>query len=159
MIINKINFRSLGQQRGAVLFTTLMFMIILTMLAVTSMSTNTLEEKMAANSQETNYSFQAAESALPVAWNDFWDSAENEFNNFMDVVINNFDGNQTSITYSASFQQSTDPQRCDASNPALCNEQGLTAENHYEVSSVSTTSTGLVTTIHAGGKILGPAND
>jgi len=157
MTINNITFKSAKKQKGAVLFTALMFMIILTMLAITSMSTNTLEEKMAANSQETNFSFQAAESALPIAWNDFWDSAADEYNNFVDVTLTNFDGNSTDITYSAAFAQETDPSRCGNDNMDQCNEAGQTAKKHYEVTSTSTTSTGLVTAINAGGYRWGPA--
>ncbi|MFT4563856.1 MAG: Tfp pilus assembly protein PilX, partial [Gammaproteobacteria bacterium] len=38
-------------ERGAALVTALVLLTVVTMLAITSMGTNTLEEKMAANSQ------------------------------------------------------------------------------------------------------------
>lgn len=55
------------KQDGAALVTALVLLTIMTMLALTSMSTNTLEEKMAANAQEMNRAFQAAEMGLQLA--------------------------------------------------------------------------------------------
>ena len=57
------------KQNGAALVTALVLLTIMTMLAMTSMSTNTLEEKMAANAQEMNRAFQAAEMGLRLAMN------------------------------------------------------------------------------------------
>ena len=51
-------------QQGAVLITGLIFMVVLTLLAVASMRNTGLEEKMAANAQNQNMAFQAAEAAL-----------------------------------------------------------------------------------------------
>lgn len=158
MIINNTKLKTAKKQSGAVLFTSLMFLIILTMLAVTSMSTNTLEEKMAANSQETNYAFQAAESALALAWDDFWDTPDGDYKNFAPVTIANFDGNSSSITYSSSFSQEGPATRCDNANQQQCNEAGKTAKQFYEVTSTSTTSTGLVNIVNAGGFRWGPAS-
>lgn len=59
-----------NRQRGAALVTALVLLTIMTVLALTSMNTNTLEEKMAANAQDMNRSFQAAESGLRLAFND-----------------------------------------------------------------------------------------
>jgi Tfp pilus assembly protein PilX len=58
-----------SKQNGAALVTALVLLTIMTMLAMTSMSTNTLEEKMAANAQEMNRAFQAAEMGLRLAMN------------------------------------------------------------------------------------------
>ncbi len=55
-------------QRGAVLVTALVFLVIMTLLGITAMSTNTLEERMAGNSQDINRAFQAAESGLRSAF-------------------------------------------------------------------------------------------
>ena len=56
-----------AHQQGAALVTALVLLTILMLLALTSMTTNTLEEKMAANAQEVNRAFQAAESGLSLA--------------------------------------------------------------------------------------------
>ncbi len=156
-MINKTKFKEINNQDGAVLFTALMFLIILTMLAVSSMTTNTLEEKMASNAVENNLSFQAADSVMPVAWEDFWNSDVANYSNFADVTITNFDGNQTSITYSAAHEQQSEAGRCDVSKPEECNESGETAKQHYRITSTSTTSTGLNTVVYAGGYRWGPA--
>lgn len=59
--------KTIPRQQGAVLIIAMIFLIILTLLAVTGMNTTSLEEKMAANSQETNRAFQAAETGLAEA--------------------------------------------------------------------------------------------
>ena len=56
-------------QRGAVLIISLIMLVILTLLGVTGMTTSSLEEKMAANSQEYGRAFQAAETALSQGFN------------------------------------------------------------------------------------------
>lgn len=51
-------------QRGIALVIALIFLLVLTILGVTVMSTASLEGRMAGNTQETNRAFQGAESAL-----------------------------------------------------------------------------------------------
>src|SRR5262245_42417585 len=58
------------QQHGAALLTALVFLVMLTMLVLSSMNTNIMEERMAANSQEVNRSFQAAETGIATALDD-----------------------------------------------------------------------------------------
>lgn len=55
------------RQNGAVLITSLILLLIMTMLAITTMRTATMEETMARNSAFSNRAFQAAESALAAA--------------------------------------------------------------------------------------------
>jgi len=52
------------QQRGAVLFVSLIMMLLLTIIGVTAMNNVTLEERMAGNLRDSDLAFQAAESAL-----------------------------------------------------------------------------------------------
>lgn len=58
------------RERGAVLIVAMIFLIIMTLLAVTGMTTTSLEEKMASNSQESSRAFQAAETGLARALQD-----------------------------------------------------------------------------------------
>lgn len=51
-------------QRGTALVISLVFLLLLTLLAVTAVSTSTLEEKMAGNLKDKHLAFQAAEAAL-----------------------------------------------------------------------------------------------
>ena len=53
-----------NRQQGAVLIVSLMLLLVMTLLSVASMSTSVMQEKMAANAQNTNRTFQAAESAV-----------------------------------------------------------------------------------------------
>lgn len=57
-------------QEGAALITSLIMLVILTLLGLTSMNTTTMEERMAANSQEINRAFQAASTGLELVFND-----------------------------------------------------------------------------------------
>jgi type IV pilus assembly protein PilX len=52
------------RERGAILVLALMFLVLLTIIGVSSISGVTLEEKMAGNLRNQNMAFQAAESAL-----------------------------------------------------------------------------------------------
>ena len=54
-------------QRGAVLFTALVMMVLMTLLAVTMMGNTAIDEKMAQNSQDQNRAFQAAETGIEMA--------------------------------------------------------------------------------------------
>lgn len=54
-------------QSGAALITCLLFLMIMTLLGVSSMSSSTMEEKMAGNTRNKHLSFHSAESAIRVA--------------------------------------------------------------------------------------------
>ncbi|MCP3673844.1 MAG: pilus assembly protein PilZ [Gammaproteobacteria bacterium] len=56
--------KRLSNQNGAVLITSLIFLLIMTLLALSSMQNTSLEEKMAGNVRAQNIAFQAAEAAL-----------------------------------------------------------------------------------------------
>lgn len=157
------------RQQGAVLITSLVFLIILTMLAITSMSTNTLEERMAANAVENNIVFQAAESVAPVAWNSFWGQADPEkFRPGALKVkaktpdkIDNFDGNETEVKYLAAYQQESTPQRCAGDTaPTQCSEVGQTSRQFYRIKTTAeNTQTRVSATVHIGGYKWGPASN
>ena len=54
-------------QTGAVLFTALVMMVLMTLLAVTMMGNTAMDEKMAQNSQDKNRAFQGAETGIELA--------------------------------------------------------------------------------------------
>lgn len=62
MITHEIKQKS--RQRGVVLVTGLIFLVMMTLLGVTAMQATMLEEKMAGNLRDENLAFQAAEAAL-----------------------------------------------------------------------------------------------
>lgn len=55
------------RQAGVTLVVSLIFLLLLTILGVTAMSTNALQEKMAGNMRDKDVAFQATESALRAA--------------------------------------------------------------------------------------------
>lgn len=61
--------KSLGnnQEQGVALITALVFLLVLTILGVTAMSSSNLQEKMAFNTKDRNLAFQSAETALAAA--------------------------------------------------------------------------------------------
>jgi type IV pilus assembly protein PilX len=57
----------MNTQRGAVLIVSLVFLLLLTLLATSSMQNATLQEKVAGSLKRRDASFQAAETALRIA--------------------------------------------------------------------------------------------
>lgn len=132
------------KQNGAALITALVFLIILTMLAMSSMTTNTLEERMAANSQEMNRAFQTAESGLEVAFEDKSSfSINNTEANPFTGTVNNFGDYNAETDFEVAFRQATAPKRGSGwdSNYALY---------HFDIESAGETASGASTIIHAG---------
>ena len=58
------SYISFCRQRGAALFISLMFLIILTLLGISAANVGLLQERMAGNVRESNEAFQAAEATL-----------------------------------------------------------------------------------------------
>ena len=54
----------LNREKGAALLTTMVFLVVLTIIGVSSMQNNRQEQKISTNIQELNHSFQYAESGL-----------------------------------------------------------------------------------------------
>ena len=59
-----LNLRSPQHERGAVLVVSLIMLLIVTLIAVSSMQGTIMEEKMAGNTRDRNLAFQTAESSL-----------------------------------------------------------------------------------------------
>lgn len=58
------------RQVGAALIVALLFLVMLTLIGVSAMTTTTLEEKMAGNMRDYNVALQSGEAALLDAWDD-----------------------------------------------------------------------------------------
>ncbi len=63
------HLQSLLHQQGVVLFTGLIVLVVLSLVAVTSMQSTTLEERMSGNTKDEILAFEAAEAALVAAEN------------------------------------------------------------------------------------------
>lgn len=137
-------------QNGAALITALVMLVILTMLGLSSMSTNTMEERMAANSQESNRAFQAAEAGLDQAYADvdsFDLNATEENPNSFNQQIGNYNAD---LNYSIYFLQQTPPKR----GSGWDNNYSL---YHFDTTSSASTASGASVTIHAGSYQVGRA--
>ena len=62
--MNRHSSQPYARQGGATLIVSLLILLVMTLLGVTAMQTNILEEKMSGNSQDVSLSLQAAEAAL-----------------------------------------------------------------------------------------------
>ena len=114
---NKQAIRIPTSQSGAVLFTALVLMVLMTMLAVTMIGNTSMDEKMAQNSQDKNRAFQAAETGIEMAIAN--SGSMNTSNAFNDDGTNSFSQGDTatlgtsntgygvSVTYSSVFLQKT----------------------------------------------------
>ncbi len=154
--MNLSSFSLQKKQHGAALVTALVMLTILTLLALTSMNTNTLEEKMAANSQEVNRAFQTAETGLALALTD--DDAFNTintvddngtpFNSDDDIYTFNQEDNavgsySAATQFSAWFRQKTTPKRGSGWDTSM-------AFYHFDLVSRGATQSGASTVLHGG---------
>ncbi len=79
-----------GKERGAVLITGLIILLVMSLMAVGAMSTTTMQETFSANQQYKAISFQAAESVLRKAWSIplFGDSMKQDARgNYIDAAV------------------------------------------------------------------------
>ena len=154
----KPNISIARYESGAALVTSLVLLTVVTLLAITSMSTNTLEEKMASNSQEVNRAFQTAETGLAkiladdAAFNttNSVDDKGTPFNPADDVYDYTFtdstvgDGYYAAETiYNAEYRQKTIPKRGTGWDTTL-------AFYHFDLAARGITTTGVTAEHHAG---------
>lgn len=88
------------QQAGMVLLVSLVLLLLLTIIAITAASQSTLQTRMAANSQQQNIAFQAAESGLS-AWVKAYESTTVPVIDAFSVNGNMNSGNTVPYTASA----------------------------------------------------------
>jgi len=131
-------------QKGAALFTALIFLVILTMLALSSMNTNILDEKMAANSQEKNRAFQTAETALAIALDDVNSFDTGGYTSTVDDV----GSYNADATYASSFLESKDAASVFATGTNI--QGGSQTYNYFNLQVTATTESGATTTLNAG---------
>ncbi|SER12540.1 type IV pilus assembly protein PilX [Amphritea atlantica] len=76
-MINKRLMMPKNREQGAVLIIALIFVLILTLIGVSSMQGTTLQEKMSGNLRDRSVAFNAAEAALREGENSAYDSYDN----------------------------------------------------------------------------------
>ena len=140
------------QQQGIVLITALVFLVILTLLGITSMSTNTLEERMAANAQDINRAFQAAETGMAKAFTDsgtFSGTTTGFSNTGQDNDVGTYSGN---TTYTSTYRGNQSIQFQDISNAASA---GVFQHHFFDLQATGSTESGATTTVGVGARLLG----
>ena len=134
------------RQRGAVLIVSMIFLIIMTLLAVTGMTTTSLEEKMASNSQETSRAFQAAETGLAQA---LADPASYQLTGTHAVGKAEIAETGFESEYSADFIGISAPPLV-LNDPRLLNNIDCYETANYDLISTGTTLGNVAVTIHGG---------
>jgi len=115
-------------QSGAVLFVGLMMLLIMSLIAVTSMQSSTLEQRMAGNSRDSLVALQSAEAALK-AGEKFLDTAA------LTVSLTDFDTNGADALYDNSDDELWKTISNSASGWADTNSQRYTDFNPSNVNS------------------------
>ena len=135
------------KQDGAVLITALIMLAILTLIGVTGMTGTTLEERMAANAQEVNRAFQAAETGLAALFNGtdtlvtsgkFGDSND-------DIGAYSAD-----VSYDSEFRQQTAPPRGSGWDTSY-------GFYYFSLHSVGETESGAESELYGGAYQIGPS--
>ncbi len=142
--------RSVPQQ-GAALITALIFLVILTMLGLSTMNTNVMEERMSSNSQEANRVFQAAESGVETAYDDgdaFQTSNVAELDGIpgsdtYDKPDLNVGSYNVTVAYNSIYRQMTAPPRGSGWDATM-------AYYHFNLSATATSPSGATTNVNAG---------
>ena len=141
-------------QSGAVLFTALVLMVLMTLLAVTMMGNTSMDEKMAQNSQDKNRAFQAAETGIEMAIansgsmntsNSITDSSGvSSFSQGDETTLGtSVTGYGVSVTYSSVFLQKTPVTRGSGFDSSFANYW-------FELQSKARTDTGAESTVSLG---------
>ena len=160
-------------QSGAVLFTALVMMVMMTLLAVTMMGNTAMDEKMAQNSQEQSRAFQAAETGIEMAiansnslstsngYNaagqntflktDADDAGTAEDDRVFSQDAGTGDGYGVSIEYTSVFLQQTPTSRGSGFDSSFANYW-------FEIQSKASTDTGASSTVALGMFQVGAAN-
>ena len=151
---NKQAIRIPTSQSGAVLFTALVLMVLMTLLAVTMMGNTAMDEKMAQNSQDKNRAFQAAETGIEMAIAN--SGSMNTSNQIDDATgLSSFNqgdattlgtaatGYGVSVTYSSVFFQKTPVTRGSGFDSSFANYW-------FELQSKARTDTGAESTVSLG---------
>ncbi len=150
-----------GQQRGAVLITALIMLVILTLLGLSSISTTTMEERMSANSQDITRAFQAASTGLTQVFNDeeAFDTTntlesdgtvDDPYDKTAEVGATGTYAYDATSDFNSVYRQSTVPPRGSGWDSTF-------AYYHFDLSATGSTDTGATTTIHAGAYQVGRA--
>ena len=101
--LNRLGYRMVRSQAGAVLIVSLVLLLVLTILGVSGVQNTTMEERMAGNYRDRFSAFQAAEAALRVG-----ERSVGVYTTFADMDFDGTDGTFDSDKFTGSADP-TDP--------------------------------------------------
>ena len=151
-----------NQEQGAALITALVLLVLMTLLALSTMTTSSLEERMASNTQESIRAFQAASTGLELVFNDeaafdttLTAAADGTADDRFDKTDNNIGGAATGYynatsTYNSIYRESTSPPRGSGWDSTY-------AYYHFDLSAEGSTDSGAAAALHAGAYQVGKA--
>mgnify|MGYP001817162816 CR=1 FL=1 len=137
----------LHRQTGAVLIVSMIFLIVLTLLAVSSMNTTSLEEKMASNQQESINAFQAAETGLAQALADL--NSYDLTGTYSVAPADVGDNDQLATEYETDFLGVSAPPLV-LNDPELLNSISCFETANFDLISTGSTNSGVAVTVHGG---------
>jgi type IV pilus assembly protein PilX len=154
----QIHLKPASAQNGAVLVTALIMLVILTLLGLSSMSTTTMEERMAANAQELTRAFQAASSGLEMVLGDGDAFATTNTLDTDGTADDPYDktapvgggGYNADSDYNSVYRQMTVPPRGSGWDSTY-------GYYHFDLTATGITDSGATTTLHAGAFQVGRA--
>ncbi len=149
--MRRIPYRALCRQRGAAFITALVMLVLVTILAMSSITRTTMDERMAANSQQVNQAFQAAETGLSLVWNDAnafstqntqaSDGTASDPFNPSAVQLGGSNGPDT--VYNSVYRQATIPPRGSGWDSTM-------AYYHFDLTATGKTASGATVVLHEG---------
>ncbi len=134
------------RERGAVLIVAMIFLIVMTLLAVGGMSTTSLEEKMASNSQETARAFQASESGLSQALADL---NVYDLSGTYSVPAAKLGDSDLTALYESDFLGVSAPPLI-LNNPSVINSISCYESANFDLISTGISPTGVTAVVHGG---------
>ena len=135
------------REGGAVLIISMIFLIIMTLLAVTGMTTTSLEEKMASNAQESTRAFQAAETGLAQALADL--NSYDLTGEYSVPPADMFTNSDLQTEYGTDFLGVSAPPLV-LNDPTLLNNIDCYETANFDLISTGSTAAGITVVIHGG---------
>lgn len=138
------------KQSGAALITALFLLVVLTLLALSSMNTNIMDERMAGNSQEKQRAFRAAEVGIELAFDDEeafsttnTSDSDGGASDPYDKSSNDMGDYDADVTYNSVYIQKTKP-------PRGAGWDSTMSFYHFALTATSTTESGISSTMTQG---------
>lgn len=144
------DFKSMNKQSGVVLAVAMIMLFVITLLGVSSISTVTLEEKMAKGTEEAAKAFHLSETGMNLGL-----SSSEELNTTSVVEIDQTVTGLGTIDVDIEFSQFTNPPK-NITQTLSSARSGVIRSAHFDVESISKSEGGAQSKVFAGMYMLVP---